>query len=506
MSFFDTVYTKWEEQMLTRFFALMLIVVLALSACGGAQPAPSGGVSPTDVPAAPTAAPAAPTVAPTTPPVAAAPTLNVLAVQSFLADIAQNVAGDRLKVEALIPPGVDPHIFEPTPADVRKVADSDVLIVNGAGFEEFLANLLENAGGERLVIEASKGLSSRTAREGEVAVMSPEELTDALCVEAADLFLAAEEIAAGADQASAVEVGAHAEKEADHGHDQEHTHDHDGMFWQVTLNRQTDGTYAGFLKWDAEGGEIAIATGDGALVVTGIDTGAALDAEETLTLNCSGLTQAMIMDVEKGEYLLALTGFRAPQATLMISTPGGHHHHDEGDPHFWLDPTNVVTYVANIRDGLISVDPAGAEVYRANAERYIAQLNELDRFIADQVAAIPEANRKLVTNHESFGYFADRYGFRIIGTIVPGVSTGASPSAQQLARLTGRVRDAGVKVIFLETGANPQLAEQLARETGITIVSDLYTHSLSEADGPAPTYIDMMRYNVKRIVEALKQG
>jgi manganese/iron transport system substrate-binding protein len=485
--------------MLTRFFALMLIAVLALSACGGAQPAPSGGVSPT-------AAPAAPTVAPTTPPVAAAPTLNVLAAQSFLADIAQNVAGDRLKVEALIPPGVDPHIFEPTPADVRKVADSDVLIVNGAGFEEFLANLLENAGGERLVIEASKGLSSRTAREGEVAVMSPEELTDALCVEAADLFLAAEEIAAGADQASAVEVGAHAEKEADHGHDQEHTHDHDGMFWQVTLNRQTDGTYAGFLKWDAEGGEIAIATGDGALVVTGIDTGAALDAEETLTLNCSGLTQAMIMDVEKGEYLLALTGFRAPQATLMISTPGGHHHHDEGDPHFWLDPTNVVTYVANIRDGLISVDPAGAEVYRANAERYIAQLNELDRFIASEVAAIPEANRKLVTNHESFGYFADRYGFRIIGTIVPGVTTGASPSAQQLARLIERVRDAGARVIFLETGANPQLAEQLARETGLTIVSDLYTHSLSEADGPAPTYIDMMRYNVKRIVEALKQG
>jgi manganese/iron transport system substrate-binding protein len=499
MPFFDTMYIKGERQMLTRFFALMLIAVLALSACGGAQPAPSGGVSPT-------AAPAAPTVAPTTPPVAAAPTLNVLAAQSFLADIAQNVAGDRLKVEALIPPGVDPHIFEPTPADVRKVADSDVLIVNGAGFEEFLANLLENAGGERLVIEASKGLSSRTVREGEVAVMSPEELTDALCVEAADLFLAAEEIAAGADQASAVEVGAHAEKEADHGHDQEHTHDHDGMFWQVTLNRQTDGTYAGFLKWDAEGGEIAIATGDGALVVTGIDTGAALDAEETLTLNCSGLTQAMIMDVEKGEYLLALTGFRAPQATLMISTPGGHHHHDEGDPHFWLDPTNVVTYVANIRDGLISVDPAGAEVYRANAERYIAQLNELDRFIASEVAAIPEANRKLVTNHESFGYFADRYGFRIIGTIVPGVSTGVSPSAQQLARLIERVRDAGARVIFLETGANPQLAEQLARETGLTIVSDLYTHSLSEADGPAPTYIDMMRYNVKRIVEALKQG
>lgn len=499
--------------MFNRILALALMAMLVLSACGGTQPAPAGGATPepaapapTVVPEAPTTAPEAPTIAPTTPPAAQAPAIKVLAAQSFLADIAQNVAGDRLTVEALIPLGVDPHIFEPTPADVRKVADSNVLIVNGAGFEEFLASLLENAGGERLIIEASKGLTSRTAREGEVAVMSPEELTDALCVEAADLFLAAEETTAGADLTSAVELGMHKEEDHDHAHDHDHEHEHGGMFWQVALTRQADGTYAGFLKWDAEGGEIAVATSGGALVVTSIAANQAVEAEETLTLACSGLTQAMIMDVEKGEYLLALSGFREPKATLMISTPGGHHHHDEGDPHFWLDPTKVVTYVANIRDGLISVDPAGAEVYRANAEQYIAQLNELDRFIAGEVAKIPEANRKLVTNHESFGYFADRYGFRIIGTIVPGVSTGASPSAQQLARLTDRVRETGAKVIFLETGANPQLAEQLARETGIGVVSDLYTHSLSDADGPAPTYLDMMRYNVKQIVEALQQG
>lgn len=496
-----------------RILALALTAMLVLSACGGTQPAPTGGATPepaapapTVAPEAPTMAPGAPTIAPTTPPAAPAPAIKVLAAQSFLADIAQNVAGDRLTVEALIPPGVDPHIFEPTPADVRKVADSNVLIVNGAGFETFLASLLDNAGGERLVIEASKGLTSRTAREGEVAVMSPDELGDALCVEAADLSPAAEEITAGASRSSAAEIGKHNEEAHGHDHAHDHEHEHGGMFWQVALTRQTDGTYAGFLKWDAEGGEIAIATSGGALAVTGINATTAVEAEETLTLACSGLTRAMIMDVEKGEYLLALSGFREPQATLMISTPGGHHHHDEGDPHFWLDPTKVVTYVANIRDGLISVDPAGADVYRANAERYIAQLNDLDRFIAGEVAKIPEANRKLVTNHESFGYFADRYGFRIIGTIVPGVSTGASPSAQQLARLTDRVRATGAKVIFLETGANPQLAEQLARETGIGVVSDLYTHSLSDADGPAPTYLDMMRYNVKQIVEALGQG
>lgn len=498
--------------MIHRILALALMAALILSACGGTQPAPAGGATPspaasapTTAPAAPTTAPGAPTTAPTAPPTMPAPAIRVLATQSFLADIAQNVAGDRLTVEALIPLGVDPHIFEPTPADVRKVADSSVLIVNGAGFEGFLASLLENAGGERTVIEASKGLASRTAREGEVAMMSPEELTDALCVEAADLFLAAEEITAGADRTSAAELVAHKEEDHAHTHDHAHDHDHGGMFWQVALTRQADGTYAGFLKWDAEGGEIAVATSGGTLAVTNINSGQAVESEESLTLACSGLTQAMIMDVEKGEYLLALSGLREPKATLMITMPGGHHHHDEGDPHFWLDPTKVVTYVANIRDGLISVDPAGAEVYRTNADRYIAQLNELDRFIAAEVAKIPEANRKLITNHESFGYFADRYGFRIIGTIVPGVSTGASPSAQQLARLTDRVREAGVKVIFLETGANPQLAEQLARETGVRVVSDLYTHSLSDADGPAPTYLDMMRYNVKQIVEALTQ-
>lgn len=191
--------------MLNRILALALMAMLVLSACGGTQPTPTGGATPspaapapTTAPEAPTTAPEAPTVAPTTPPRGVAPAIKVLAAQSFLTDIAQNVAGDRLTVEALIPLGVDPHVFEPTPADVRKVADSNVLIVNGAGFEEFLASLLENAGGERTVIEASKGLASRTAREGEVAVMSPEELTDALCVEAADLFLAAEETTAGA--------------------------------------------------------------------------------------------------------------------------------------------------------------------------------------------------------------------------------------------------------------------------------------------------------------------
>ena len=198
-----------------------------------------------------------------------------------------------------------------------------------------------------------------------------------------------------------------------------------------------------------------------------------------------------------------MSGFTGESAPLLFGVAGGHHH-DAGDPHFWLDPISVIKYTENIRDGLSQADPEGKELYAKNADAYIGKLRELDAWITEQVQQVPEARRLLVTNHESFGYFADRYGFQVVGTVIPSVSTGASPSAQQLARLVDRLKATQAPAIFLETGANPQLANQLAREIGIKIVTDLYTHSVTESGGNAPTYIDMMRYNVQKIVEALK--
>lgn len=285
-------------------------------------------------------------------------TLKVLAVQTFLADIAQNVAGERTKVESLMPIGVDPHAFEPTPQDVRKIAESNVLILNGAGFEEWAEKTIEHAGGERLVIEASAGLATR-------------------------------------------ETGEH-----EPGHEEVHAHEDE--------------------------------------------------------------------------------------------------HHHEGDPHFWFDPTLVVKYVENIRDGLIIADPAGKDAYIANAESYIAKLNDLDKWIQAQVEQIPAERRLMVTDHHTFGYFADRYGFAIIGAIVPSFSSGASPSAQELAGLIDQVKRTGVPAIFLESTSSPQLAQQIAAETGVKVVTGLYTHSVTESDGQAPTYLDMMKYNVMLIVDALK--
>jgi ABC-type Zn uptake system ZnuABC Zn-binding protein ZnuA len=468
-----------------RYLLVATIIVLlgALTACQPAAPAPA---------ALPTGATTA----------ASAPALTVLAAESFISDMAQSVAGDRLQVETLMPLGLDPHAFEPTPQDVARIADSQVLIVNGGGFEEWLQEVLDNAGGQRQVIEASAGLASRAAREGEEAVMTDEERADAICAELAGQE--PEELAAGADAASAAEMGEEHEGE---GHEGE-GHEHGMELLAVKLNPEAGGQYGGFITprvHAEEGGDFVIATAGGALAISGPD-GQPIAAEATLTLpdGCQGLAEAGVFELEPGEHLVQMSGFAGDSAPLLFGAAGGHHHHDAGDPHFWLNPVNAIAYVETIRDGLTAADPAGKEVYAANAAAYIAQLQELDAFIAQQVEQIPAERRQIVTNHESFGYFADRYGFTIIGTIVPSVSTGTAPSAQQLARLVDRIRATGAPAIFLETGANPQLADQLAQETGIRVVTDLFTHSITPADGLAPTYIAMMRHNTQAIVDALK--
>jgi ABC-type Zn uptake system ZnuABC Zn-binding protein ZnuA len=275
--------------------------------------------------------------------------LAVVAAESFLADIAQNVAGDRFAVDTLIPQGADPHAFEPAPRDLADAVGADLVVVNGAGLEGPLLDTLENADGSASIVDASAGLESRTPQPGEPP----------------------------------------------------------------------------------------LATG-------------------------------------------------------------------ETDPHFWLDPELVKTYVANIRDAFAKADPAGAAVYEANAAAYSEELDALDGWIEGQVARIPAAERKLVMNHASHGYFADRYGFQVVGTVLPGTGTSESPTAQQLGDLTRAIQESGARAIFVETEENPELAKQIAAETGVTVVTDLLDHSLTPKGGVAPTYIDMMKFDARRIVQALE--
>ena len=297
-----------------RLMILIAVLALVLTACGGTPASDTGTTAPV-----------------------------ILASTTFLADITRNVAGDRVDVVSLLPVGTDPHSYQPIPQDVTKIERSKLLIINGAEYEHFLEPLLENAVGERTIIEASAGLSLRD------------------------------------------------EAESDHG----------------------------------------------------------------------------------------------------------------VDPHLWIDPNNVITYVENIRKGLTYFDPDGAAIYQANAGAYEAELKNLDAWIVEQVDQIPVEKRLLVTNHEAMGYFADRYGFTIIGTVIESFSTDASPSARQMADLVNQIKASGASAIFLDASDNTALAQQIADETGIRVITDLHLESLTDG-APAATYIDMMKHNVTQIVNALK--
>jgi zinc/manganese transport system substrate-binding protein len=269
----------------------------------------------------------------------------VMATESFLGDIAQNVAGNRIKVDTLLPVTVDPHEYQPKPQDVARLAQAQVLIVNGLGYEAWLQKTLDSLGGQRQVIVTTTGL-----------VPSPD--------------------------------------------------------------------------------------------------------------------------------------------------PSGQH--PEGDPHMWMNPLFAINYVQQIQAGLTLADPAGKAVYSKNAAAYIVKLQALDQWVKEQVSQLPVEKRLLVTNHDALGYFAKAYDFKIIGAIIPSVTTDASPSAKQLAGLIDTIKQSNARAIFLDIGENQKLAQEIASETGAMVITNLYVESTSGPAGPAPTYIDMIKHDVTVIVDALK--
>lgn len=182
---------------------------------------------------------------------------------------------------------------------------------------------------------------------------------------------------------------------------------------------------------------------------------------------------------------------------------GEHHHHEGEDPHVWMNPLNVSIWVDNITAALVAADGANAAEYQANAEAYKASLTELDGWITEQVGEVPQSNRQLVTDHESFNYFAHQYGFEIVGVLIPSFSTLSEVSAAELAELEGAIAFHDVPAIFIGASMNASLAERVSADTGVALIV-LYGETLSTSDGPAPNYIEMMRYNVSSIVSALR--
>lgn len=171
------------------------------------------------------------------------------------------------------------------------------------------------------------------------------------------------------------------------------------------------------------------------------------------------------------------------------------------DPHAWQSIADAKTYVANIRDGLIAADPEGLSVYRSCSREYLAKLDALEQEVVAEIAKIPPEKRQIITTHDAFGYFGTAYGFRFIAP--EGISTENEPSARDIAKIIRQIRAEKIPAVFLENVTDPRLMKMIAAETGARIGGALYSDALSPADGPAATYIDMMRHNVRELVSAL---
>ena len=173
------------------------------------------------------------------------------------------------------------------------------------------------------------------------------------------------------------------------------------------------------------------------------------------------------------------------------------------DPHAWQDIDNGRLYVDTITKALISVNPAGAGTYSANSDTYTAKLVELNTWVKSEFSAIPDLKRRMITTHDAFGYLGDAYGIDILSPM--GLSTESESSAGEVKKLIQQVRKEKISAVFVENITDPRMIEQIAKESGVTVGGELYSDALSKADGPAPTYIDMFKSNVSKIVTAMKK-
>lgn len=364
---------------------LMLLSGLLVVACRGpAEPTPTA-TGPAGSETTPTLIVSGSTPTPTTVE-GMAKKLTVVASTSVFAGMVQSVGGDLVEVSAVMLPGVDPHTYQPTPRDVAKLADAQVVVYNGGDLDPWMERQLEAVGFRGTVVVLSEGLEPPpgVAKEEEHVEATPEPVH---------------------------EHATPATQEHDHDHDHEH------------------GT---------------------------------------------------------------------PEATAVNNEEHHDHMHEHGvNPHFWLDPNFGIIYIERIANALAEADPAHAEIYRANAARYIDEIRNFDAWAKEQIATIPPERRKLVTFHDAFPYFAAHYGLELVGVVV--LSPGREPSPQEVAQLVARIRAEGVPAIFVEPQFNPKLTQTIAQEAGVRVL-ELY----SDAAPARMDYLAMMRQNVTNVVEGLR--
>jgi zinc/manganese transport system substrate-binding protein len=209
--------------------------------------------------------------------------------------------------------------------------------------------------------------------------------------------------------------------------------------------------------------------------------------------------------------LIKASGTKAP---VVVASAGvkpievdeddhGHAHGHHDDPHAWQSVANAKIYVGNIRDALARIDPDHAATYAENARTYLATLDALDAEVRTAIAAIPKAQRRIITTHDAFGYFTAAYGLTFIAP--QGVSTDSEASPRDVARIIRQIRSEKIPAVFLENIADPRLMQQIARESGAAIGGKVFSDALSGPEGPAPSYVAMMRNNVSAFTAALQK-
>jgi ABC-type Zn uptake system ZnuABC Zn-binding protein ZnuA len=195
------------------------------------------------------------------------------------------------------------------------------------------------------------------------------------------------------------------------------------------------------------------------------------------------------------------SGTDAPVLTL-----GEHVALDGDDPHWWQDPRNSIRAVAAIRDALTKADPAGADGYERNASAYTGQLEQLDRAVAACIAKVPAADRTLVTTHDALGYYARRYGIRVVGAVIPSRSTVAQPSAGDISALIATIKREHVKAVFAESSVRPDVEEAIARESGARIGDALWADTLGPPGSDGATYLESIASNTAALVDGFSGG
>ena len=228
----------------------------------------------------------------------------------------------------------------------------------------------------------------------------------------------------------------------------------------------------------------------------------ALGDAKVIVRNGVGLDEWLDAAVEAADTTATIVD---ASAGVTLRTGNGEPEQAAGDPHIWHSPLNAKIMVDNITKALVAADVANAATFQANQAAYNAQLDALDADIETQINTL--SNKLLVTNHDAFGYYVDRYGLEFVGAVIPSFDTSAEPSAADVTNLVAQIKDAGVKAIFAESSLPPSLTETIGRDAGVTVIEgeeSLYGDTLGPAGSSGATYLLMMRHNTTIIVDALK--